>query len=182
MDDAAVGALKPGDDIEERALAGAVRADDADDLAGPDRDLVVLQRDKAAEGFRQPTRSQQRRPAGLSTAAICLPSLPAPDRPEVSIGGPPELNMIADGQASWSEAPLASVDASLRHAEPRLLWAHAITARSRALSNHLLPGYGPLPPSNLPRALIRMHAGQLFFAALSHRWHPDHGRLQAACE
>src|SRR5205085_9039400 len=59
-DRAAVGTLEASDHVEEGALARAVRTDDADDLADPDRDLVVLERHQAAKGLRQPSGLQQR--------------------------------------------------------------------------------------------------------------------------
>ena len=43
---------EPGDDVEQRGLAGAVRADEADDLAGADRERHVVERGDAAEALR----------------------------------------------------------------------------------------------------------------------------------
>src|SRR5436190_4905004 len=47
-------ALDPGDEVDERRLAGAVRSDDATDLAGLDREAHVVRRDEPAEALRQP--------------------------------------------------------------------------------------------------------------------------------
>ena len=60
-DRAGVGPLKAADEIEESALARAVRPDHADDLAGPDGDRLVLQRDQAPEGFGEIARLEKRR-------------------------------------------------------------------------------------------------------------------------
>src|SRR5262249_34553237 len=51
-DAAGVGLEQAADDVEQRGLAGAVRADDRDDLALPDRDGHVLDRAHPAEALR----------------------------------------------------------------------------------------------------------------------------------
>ena len=53
--------MDAGQDIEERRLARAVRADDADDLARIDIEIDGLQRVQAAEILAQPAHLQQRR-------------------------------------------------------------------------------------------------------------------------
>ena len=40
---------EPGDDVEDRRLAGAVRADEPDDLTGLDREAHAVDREDAAE-------------------------------------------------------------------------------------------------------------------------------------
>ncbi len=49
---AAVGLDQPGRDLQQRRLAGAVAADQADALAGGDRQLDARQQRRAAEGQR----------------------------------------------------------------------------------------------------------------------------------
>src|SRR5262249_52752226 len=47
------GQVETGDEIEQRGLAGAVRADDRKDEAGRDRQAYVIDRVHAAEGDRE---------------------------------------------------------------------------------------------------------------------------------
>ena len=49
---------EPGDRIEQRRLAGAVRAEQSDDLAGLDRDRHVVERGDPAEPHGEPLRGQ----------------------------------------------------------------------------------------------------------------------------
>ena len=53
-DRAGVGPVEPGDEIEQRRLAGAVRADDADELALGDVEIDAIDGGQAAEAPRQP--------------------------------------------------------------------------------------------------------------------------------
>ena len=52
--------VKPGDDVEQGGLAGAVGADDAEDLAGRDRDRHVVDRPDAAEAAAEPVGGERR--------------------------------------------------------------------------------------------------------------------------
>ena len=49
-----IGPVKAADHVEKRRLAGAVRPDDRDELAGADRERDRLDRPHAAEMFRHP--------------------------------------------------------------------------------------------------------------------------------
>ena len=50
---AAVGLLEPGDHLEQRGLAGAVRADDADDAAGRQVEVQAVDQQRVAEALAQ---------------------------------------------------------------------------------------------------------------------------------
>ena len=63
----AVGRVHAGDQVEERRLAGAVRADQGDDAAGLDAEVHVLDRGDAAEGLEQLLDLEHRR-SGLELA------------------------------------------------------------------------------------------------------------------
>ena len=71
-DPAAVGGDEAADQVEQRGLAGAVRTDDADDLALGDGERHVVDGADAAERARQADRPRapRRRRAGSSTAAV----------------------------------------------------------------------------------------------------------------
>ena len=58
---AGVGAHEAADDVEQRRLARAVGADDADDLAGRDRQRDVVERRQAAEAHRETVHPQHLR-------------------------------------------------------------------------------------------------------------------------
>ena len=71
-----------GDDVEQRRLAGAVRADQTDDFAAPDRNRDVAVRDEAAESLPDVVGFEQARviappPCAGATARRSLPGLPA---------------------------------------------------------------------------------------------------------
>jgi hypothetical protein len=53
-------AVKPLDQAQQRALAGAVRADDAEQLVGRDLEGEVADRCDAAEALRDPTYGERR--------------------------------------------------------------------------------------------------------------------------
>src|SRR5262249_47279627 len=53
-DGAAIVVQGAGETVDERALAGAVRTDQAQPLAGANGDVDILQRDKAAKAFAEP--------------------------------------------------------------------------------------------------------------------------------
>ena len=55
-----VGGSTPGDQVEQRRLAGAVGADQADDLAAPDRNRDIAVGDEAAEALPDAAGFQQR--------------------------------------------------------------------------------------------------------------------------
>ena len=81
---AEVGTLEARDEVEERRLAGAVRTDDAHQLAGRNRERDVAVGDEAAEPLRQPGYRQQThaarrkrrmaptRPAGCTTETTMM--------------------------------------------------------------------------------------------------------------
>ena len=52
------GTHRAAEDLQERRLAGAVVADEPDDLAAPDLDVDVLQRREAAVEVRDPSRRE----------------------------------------------------------------------------------------------------------------------------
>ena len=56
---ARVGRLHPGDDIDQGGLAGAVRPDQSDDLAGHEREAHAVERDEPAEMFAHAGERQQ---------------------------------------------------------------------------------------------------------------------------
>ena len=58
---AGVGFDHSGDQVEQRRLPRAVRADDRDDAAGPDGEIDILQRLDAAIGLAQAAHLEQRR-------------------------------------------------------------------------------------------------------------------------
>ena len=60
-DRAAVRPVKPGNDIDARGLAGAIRSDQAEDLAGSHRKVQAVERAKAAEAFHYTVDGQKRR-------------------------------------------------------------------------------------------------------------------------
>ncbi len=53
--------VDPGDHVEERRLAGAVRADDADDLALADDEVEPVEAPEPTEGERDALHLEQRR-------------------------------------------------------------------------------------------------------------------------
>lgn len=55
---ASVGPVQPGDEIEQRRLAGAIGADDADELALGEIEVDRVDRGEAAEAPRQPAQGQ----------------------------------------------------------------------------------------------------------------------------
>ena len=61
-DAAAVGALRAGEDVQQRRLARAVGADDADRLAGPHGEVDAVEHDERAEALaRRPTAASSAR-------------------------------------------------------------------------------------------------------------------------
>ena len=56
---AGVGPIEPGDEIEQGGLAGAVRADDADQLAFGEVEIDGVDRGEAAEAPRQPAQESK---------------------------------------------------------------------------------------------------------------------------
>ena len=59
-DPAAVGRVEPGENFEERRLAGTVLADEADDLVRPDLDRHVVERLEPGEALAQILDAQHR--------------------------------------------------------------------------------------------------------------------------
>ena len=55
--------MHAGDDLHQRALAGAVLADETMDLAGGEREVDPAQRLDAAEGLRDPVQFEDGRAA-----------------------------------------------------------------------------------------------------------------------
>jgi len=49
-----------GEDVEQRRLAGAVRADDADGLVGPDREIDAVEDDERPEPLPDADRGEDR--------------------------------------------------------------------------------------------------------------------------
>ena len=58
---AGVGPIEPGHEVEQRRLAGAVRADDADQLALGEIEIDGIDGGEAAEAARQPAQGQHGR-------------------------------------------------------------------------------------------------------------------------
>jgi hypothetical protein len=58
-DRAAVGRVEPGDDLDQRRLAGAVVAEEADDLVVPDHEADVLERSYVVERLRDAIELEQ---------------------------------------------------------------------------------------------------------------------------
>src|SRR6476659_3582217 len=81
-DVAVIGRVQTCDDVEYGALAGAVRPDDADDLALFDREVETAQRVEAAEVLRDPSDVQEVHPApsprGEAAGAACSSAVAAP--------------------------------------------------------------------------------------------------------
>src|SRR5665213_2147510 len=67
---AAAGAVRPGDDVEGRGLAGAVGSDDADDLVRPDLERDVGESLYAAEHLAYMVQGQQRWLSGRAHAVL----------------------------------------------------------------------------------------------------------------
>ena len=65
VDDAAVGLHQAGDHVEDRGLAGAVRAEQADRLAARHREAGVVHHRAAAVGLGEAARHQPAAPAGV---------------------------------------------------------------------------------------------------------------------
>jgi hypothetical protein len=65
-DRAAIGLLLPGDHAEQRRLAGAVRADDADDAAGRQLERQIVDQQPVAIALRQGLRPRSRRCRALA--------------------------------------------------------------------------------------------------------------------
>ena len=73
---AAVGAVDAGDQVEERRLAGAVRADHADDLALVDVQVEPVDHLQAAEGLRDPLQLEDAEAAAQTISTLEVPSSP----------------------------------------------------------------------------------------------------------
>ena len=71
MNRAAVRRVKPGDDIDARGLAGAVRSDEAENFAGGDLEAENIERAEAAEALHQPVDGEERRRQGTSMPHRC---------------------------------------------------------------------------------------------------------------
>ena len=79
QDLAGFGPVDPGDQVEQRRLAGPVRPDHADDLVLVDDEVEVVDHDEAAERHRQATELEQplRRRSGHQTISTrAVPSRP----------------------------------------------------------------------------------------------------------
>src|SRR5207244_1125732 len=70
-----VGTEEPGDEVEDGRLAGAVRTDQADDLALPDGQIKAVHDLEPAEGPRDVSQLAKRQGQPISTRA--LPKIPA---------------------------------------------------------------------------------------------------------
>ncbi len=81
-DGAAVGRVNAGEDLDERRFAGAVFAEQRDDLAAPDFHLHVVQRLRAAEALRDAARLKHG-PSRPATAGPCF-APPAGTRPALA--------------------------------------------------------------------------------------------------
>ena len=82
LDPPGVGTEEPGDDVEERGLAGAVGPDDADDLAVLGVERHVVEGGVAAEAEREPAHLELGPAIGRPpTARGAAPARPAPRRP-----------------------------------------------------------------------------------------------------
>src|SRR5688572_10299160 len=68
-DPSLVGMVEAADDVEERGLAGAVRADDGDDLAARDLEADLRERGQRAEAHAHALYLQQRAIAHCASAA-----------------------------------------------------------------------------------------------------------------
>ena len=73
-DIAGIGPVEPGHEIEQGGLAGAVRADDADQLALGEIEVDAVDSGEAAEAARQPAQGQQR-------CSACVRHQIVPNRP-----------------------------------------------------------------------------------------------------
>ena len=73
---AAVRPMHPGDDLDERGLAGAVLADQRVDLAGIGGEVDVLQRLHAGERLRDALELEQRCHAAVAHSSRCVRSRP----------------------------------------------------------------------------------------------------------
>ena len=76
----------PGDEVERRRLARAVRADQADDLAWPNREADVVDRDEAAECLAAVPDREDRRARAACAAA----------RPQARSARPPAVDQSGD--------------------------------------------------------------------------------------
>ena len=82
QDIALAGLIEPGEAIEERGLAGAVRSDQAEDLALVHVERHAVQRDDAAEHDADvANRKQGSNRTGLSLRELCLHHIVRPRRP-----------------------------------------------------------------------------------------------------
>ena len=69
-DVAGIGLVHAADDVEQRRLAGAVRPDDADDLAGAERGRYAVERAHAAERDRDASTARMLMPAPLPACSL----------------------------------------------------------------------------------------------------------------
>src|SRR6185295_12640024 len=76
LDFARVGPVDAGDEIEERRLAGAVRADHADDLVLLDDEIEVRDHSKPAEGLVDASELEQRHVARHTISTVAVPKRP----------------------------------------------------------------------------------------------------------
>ena len=94
-----------GRDVEERGLAGAVRADDREVLAVDDIEIDAVGRDDAAEADDEPGALSTMLPvmtASRPVAASVNPISPAGASRMIAISTPPRI--ICQASASWAEA------------------------------------------------------------------------------
>src|SRR5690606_22479114 len=113
---AAGGVEEPGQDLDRRRLAGAVRAEEAHDLAGLDAERDVLDR---------------------AHLAVARPK----DRPQgAGEPGLAHLHAVRLGQ------PLGDDARAARHPDPRFLFAACSGSAAGAHAMRTLPDLTPLPP------------------------------------
>ena len=122
LDLAGVGLERAGEQVEQRGLAAAVRADEADVGAAHDREIEVADERRPAERLRQAPRHEQL-------------ARPAARVRELDAGGPaggsrPGIPQLLDQAASLPDAALRLGGARLRAApEPLDLAAHRVGQR-----------------------------------------------------
>ena len=87
--------VDPGDDVEERRLARAVRPDEADDRLLGDRELDVVDRDEAAESLRDTRGFEEAH--SVPPASLAAPGA-APMAPAIS----PPPSPSSNSSATWS--------------------------------------------------------------------------------
>ena len=75
-----VGGLRAGERLDQRRLAGAVVADERDDLAGVDLEVDVLERRHAAEALREPSAASSITPHPTARQAATSSVETTPDR------------------------------------------------------------------------------------------------------